>query len=98
MVLAALSAALVNGTFACLLTDLFPTRVRFSGVALAFNVAFTVFSGTAPLVATSLVQATGRDTAPAAVMVACGLLTLAASPGLARYGGHVLGRRDDGPV
>ena len=31
-------AGLTNGSFAVLLTDLFPTRVRFSGVALVFNV------------------------------------------------------------
>lgn len=90
LVLAGACASLVNGTFACLLTDLFPTRVRFSGVALAFNIAFTVFSGMTPLVATSLVQATGRATAPALVMVACGLLTLAGSFVPARRGGHVL--------
>lgn len=83
-------AGLVNGTFACLLTDLFPTRVRFSGVALAFNVAFTVFSGTAPLVATSVIRETGTSAAPALVLVCCGLLTFAATFGLPQLGGHVL--------
>jgi MFS family permease len=90
LVLAGLCASLVNGTFAVLLTDLFPTRIRFSGVALGFNVAFTIFSGTAPLVATSLIRSTGLSTAPAFVMVACGLLTLVASVGLSRGGGYVL--------
>jgi len=90
MVLAGACAGLVNGTFAVLLTDLFPTRVRFSGVALVFNVAFTIFSGTAPLVATSLIRSTGLVTAPAFVMVACGLLTLAASVGLRRGDSYVL--------
>jgi MFS family permease len=90
MVLAGACAAFVNGTFACLLTDLFPTRIRFSGVALAFNVAFTIFSGTAPLIATSLIQSTGQKTAPAFVMVACGLLTLLGSIGLSSNGGFVL--------
>jgi MHS family proline/betaine transporter-like MFS transporter len=90
--LAGVCASFVNGTFAVLLTDLFPTRVRFSGVALGFNVAFTVFSGTAPLVATSLIRATGLDTAPAFIMVACGLLTVAGSLGMSKAGGHVLGR------
>ena len=90
MVLAGLCAGFVNGTFAVLLTDLFPTRVRFSGVALGFNVAFTMFSGTAPLVATTLIRSTGLVTAPALVMVACGLLTLVASFGLSREGGYVL--------
>ena len=92
LVAAGLCAGLVNGSFAVLLTDLFPTRVRFSGVAIVFNVAFTIFSGTAPLVATSLIRATGLDTAPALVMVACGLLTLVGSLGLAKCGGQVLNR------
>lgn len=91
LALAGLCASLVNGTFAVLLTDLFPTRVRFSGVALGFNVAFTVFSGTAPLVATSLIRETGMNTAPAFVMVGCALITLASAVGFARRGGHVLG-------
>src|SRR5258706_11899734 len=90
MLLAGVTASLVNGTFAVLLTDLFPTRVRFSGVALGFNVAFTVFSGTAPLVATSLIRSSGLSTAPAFVMVACGMLTLVGSLGLSHKGGHVL--------
>ena len=90
MLFAGVTASLVNGTFAVLLTDLFPTRVRFSGVALGFNVAFTVFSGTAPLVATSLIRSSGLNTAPAFIMVACGLLTLVGSFGLSRAERHVL--------
>jgi hypothetical protein len=93
MVLAGICGSLVNGTFAVLLTDLFPTRIRFSGVALGFNVAFTLFSGTAPLVATSLIRSTGANTAPALVMVVSGALALAGSLALSRYGGHVLGAR-----
>jgi MHS family proline/betaine transporter-like MFS transporter len=91
MILAALVASLVNGTFAVLLTDLFPTRIRFTGVALVFNVAFTLFSGTAPLVATTLIRDTGMSTAPAWVMIGAGVLTLLASVGLGRIGGNVLG-------
>jgi MFS transporter, MHS family, proline/betaine transporter len=93
LALAGLCASLVNGSFAVILTDLFPTRIRFSGVALGFNLAFTFFSGTAPLVATTLIRNTGLTTAPAIVMVACGLLTLAGSFGFAKSGGYVLNRR-----
>ncbi|HEY7283849.1 MAG TPA: MFS transporter [Vicinamibacterales bacterium] len=92
LVAAGLVAGLVNGSFAVILTDLFPTRVRFSGVAIVFNIAFTIFSGTAPLVATTLIRSTGLETAPALVMVAGGLLTLIGSLGLAGNGGHVLDR------
>jgi MHS family proline/betaine transporter-like MFS transporter len=93
LVMAGVCGSLVNGTFAVLLTDLFPTRIRFSGVALGFNIAFTLFSGTAPLVATSLIRMTGSTTAPALVMVVSGVLALAGSVGLSRNGGHVLGPR-----
>jgi MFS transporter, MHS family, proline/betaine transporter len=93
MIVAGLCGSLVNGTFAVLLTDLFPTRIRFSGVALGFNVAFTIFSGTAPLVATSLIRITGANTAPALVMIVSGALALAGSLALSRYGGHVLGAK-----
>jgi len=96
LVLAGACASLINGTFAVLLTDLFPTRVRFSGVALVFNVAFTIFSGTAPLVATSLIRSSGLQVAPAFVMMAYGLLTTAASFGLPRLGGYVLAAREPG--
>jgi MFS transporter, MHS family, proline/betaine transporter len=96
MTLAGLCAGLVNGAFASILTDLFPTRVRFTGVALSFNVAFTLFSGLTPLVATSLIQATGSVTAPALVMIGCGMLTLVGSVGLSRYGGHLLATRTAG--
>jgi MHS family proline/betaine transporter-like MFS transporter len=93
LVTAGLTASLVNGAFACLLTDLFPTRIRFSGVALAFNVAFTIFSGTSPLIATSLVRDLGSPLAPALVMVVSGLITAVATLGLQARGGHVLTSR-----
>ena len=92
LTLAGLSASLTNGSFACLLTDLFPTRIRFSGVALVFNVTFTIFSGTAPLVATTLIRETGSLTAPAMLMMGCALLAVSGSVWVERLGGHVLRR------
>jgi MHS family proline/betaine transporter-like MFS transporter len=92
LTLAGLSASLTNGSFACLLTDLFPTRIRFSGVALVFNVTFTIFSGTAPLVATALIRETASLTAPAMLMMGCALLAVLGSVWVERLGGHVLKR------
>lgn len=89
LALAGLAAGLTNGSFAFLLTDLFPTRVRFTGVALVFNISFTIFSGTAPLLATTMIRETGTVTAPAFLMIGCGLLALAGSLWIERYGGHV---------
>jgi MFS family permease len=90
LTLAGITAGLTNGSFACLLTDLFPTRIRFTGVAVVFNVSFTLFSGTAPLVATALIHEMDTLTAPALLMIGCGLLALVASFWIGRYGGHVL--------
>jgi hypothetical protein len=93
LTLAGVVAGLTNGSFACLLTDLFPTRIRFTGVALVFNISFTIFSGTAPLVATTLIREVGSATAPALLMIGCGLIALAGSFFVTQYGGHVLARR-----
>jgi MHS family proline/betaine transporter-like MFS transporter len=90
LVLAGLAAGLTNGSFAVLLTDLFPTRIRFTGVALGFNVSFTLFSGTAPLVATSLIGGTGQMASPAFLMMACAVVALVGSLWVERYGGNVM--------
>jgi len=92
LTLAGIVSGLTNGSFACLLTDLFPTRIRFTGVALVFNVSFTLFSGTAPLVATTLIREMRSVRAPALLMIGCGILALAGSFWTARFGGHVLDR------
>jgi len=93
LAIAGACGGLTNGTFAVLLTDLFPTRIRFSGVALGFNIAFTIFSGMSPLAATSLIRSTGAATAPALLVAAAAILGLLASIPAPRYGGHVLGPR-----
>jgi hypothetical protein len=88
MTLGALAGALVNGTFAFVTADLFPTRIRFSGVALVQNISQTAFGGTAPLVATALIRNMQTPVAPAVVMMACGVLTFAGSFAVSRYGGQ----------
>ena len=90
LVLGGVCGGLINGTFAVLLTDLFPTRIRFSGVALSFNIAFTIFSGMAPFAATTLIRQTGSLSAPAGLIGVAAMLALAASVGVSRFGGHVI--------
>lgn len=92
LTMAGLCMGLTNGSFAVLLTDLFPTRIRFSGVALVFNIAFTVFSGMSPLAATTLIRETGSMIAPAFLGVVAGLVALVGSIWVDRYGGNVLRR------
>ncbi|GAB1617953.1 MFS transporter [Pseudomonas sp. NGC7] len=70
--------AMNDGTLPCLLAEIFPTRVRFSGFALSFNVANALFGGTAPFIATWLIQVTGSKLAPAGYLLAAALVALVA--------------------
>ncbi|WP_345817002.1 MFS transporter (plasmid) [Paraburkholderia sp. PREW-6R] len=89
MFLAGLGAALINGTFACIIADMFPTRVRFSGIALSFNLGMTIFSGPAPLVATWLIRQTGNLASPGYLMITCAAITLAGTFGFASLSGNI---------
>jgi MHS family proline/betaine transporter-like MFS transporter len=43
-----------------LLSEMFPTRNRYTASAVTYNVAYAVFGGTAPLVSAFLIQHTGE--------------------------------------
>ena len=88
-VMAGVVASLVNGTMAGVVADLFPTRIRFSGVAVSFNLAFSIFSGIAPLAAVELVKVLDSPTGPAYYMCLCGAITFVGSLFLRRYEGHI---------
>jgi MHS family shikimate/dehydroshikimate transporter-like MFS transporter len=47
------------GVSAAMLAELFPTRMRWSGIAISREIPAALVGGTAPLVATALVAATG---------------------------------------
>jgi MHS family proline/betaine transporter-like MFS transporter len=59
-----LNAALQVPAFP-LFTELFPRAVRYTGVALGFNIGTIVAGGTAPYIAARLVAGTGNPVAPA---------------------------------
>ncbi|MEU0463745.1 MFS transporter [Amycolatopsis sp. NPDC006131] len=46
-------------------TELFPRRIRYTGVALGFNVGTIIAGGSAPYVAAQLVESTGNPMSPA---------------------------------
>lgn len=65
-----------DGTLATYLTEIFPSRVRFSGFAFSFNMANAIFGGTAPFVATLLISVTGSKISPAWYLVGAATVTL----------------------
>lgn len=54
------------------LVESFPTRVRYTGFSIGFNIAMALFGGTAPFIATYLINATGSSLAPSLLIVVTG--------------------------
>ncbi len=67
----------VGATMAPTMVEVLPAGVRCSGVAIAYNLSIGVFGGSAPLVATYLVERTHDDATPAYYLMAFGLVMLA---------------------
>lgn len=67
-----------DGTLACYLVEAFPTKVRYTGFAFSFNTANAIFGGSAPFVATLLIQTTGSALAPAWYLAGAAAITLVA--------------------
>lgn len=54
-----------GGPLVAVLAELFPTRLRATAVALAYNLTAAVIGGSAPFIVTWLVAETGDPRAPA---------------------------------
>lgn len=80
--LAQLALALVVGVYvgpvAAVLVEMFPTSVRYTGMAIAYNVAAALFGGTAPLVCEWLIRETGSIPSIAWYVMFCNALSVAA--------------------
>jgi MHS family proline/betaine transporter-like MFS transporter len=67
-----------DGTLPSFLAELFPTRVRYSGFAVSFNLSNALFGGTAPFMATLLIGLTHSKLAPGWYLVAASVVSLVA--------------------
>ncbi|HEY3687903.1 MAG TPA: MFS transporter [Streptosporangiaceae bacterium] len=72
----ALPFGCVAAVLSTVMCELFPTRVRYSGSAAGYNVAYAVFGGTAPFVGQLLVDRTGLLSAPGWYVAVLALLAL----------------------
>jgi len=72
---AVLLATLASPLYA-LVVELFTTRTRYTALSLAFNTATALFGGTAPLLATYLVERTGDPCSPGLHMMLSAAVTV----------------------
>lgn len=76
MLVSSLLVGLLLGTYPCLLAEMFPTRLRFTGVSVTYNISYALFGGTTPLVATYLIKSTGWIAAPGIYLMFCAMVGL----------------------
>lgn len=65
MLIGALFSSGLAAIFPSFLTELFPTKIRFTAVALCYNIGFGIFNGLTPLIITWLIEKTHQLTIPA---------------------------------
>jgi MHS family proline/betaine transporter-like MFS transporter len=75
--------ALLLGSFGSVnpiaICEIFPRQVRCSAVSAAYNIAFGLAGGTAPAVATWLIETTGHHSVPAFYIMVCAAISAAAA-------------------
>jgi len=77
MAVAILFGLYASSTYA-LMSELLPTRIRSTGIAVAYNIPVAVFGGSAPLISTWLIKLTGDITSPWYFYVGTGVVSLIA--------------------
>jgi MFS transporter, MHS family, proline/betaine transporter len=64
LALAVIEAIFISTSIA-VMTELFPTRVRYGGYSIGYNFSVAIFGGSAPFLATWLISLTGNPLSPA---------------------------------
>jgi MFS transporter, MHS family, proline/betaine transporter len=83
--------SIASGIWPSIVATLFPTRVRFSGIALSYNFCITILSGFAPLVASAMIEHTGVLASPAIYIAGCTVLTFISTLVVPRLSGESSG-------
>jgi len=67
--------AAFDGGCGAAMAELFPTRIRFGGMAVSYNLSVAVFGGMTPYFALFLISATGNTLSPAFYVMAAALIS-----------------------
>ncbi|VVC75750.1 Proline/betaine transporter [Aquicella siphonis] len=65
----------IPGSYSAILSGLFPTSVRYSGIAMSYNLAFAVFGGLSPVICTFAIHTFNSVLAPAYYVMLMAMLS-----------------------
>ena len=82
--LISLPVSFASGLFMRLICEAFPTNVRLTGVGIAYNLAFALVGGVAPVSIELLIKNVGLINGPVIIAIVCGLCGLISTPLLAK--------------
>ncbi len=71
----AILLGMLFGPLPALLVEMFPLKVRYTGLSMAHSLSMSIFGGTAPLLMTFTLQSTGNLMAPAYYLMGAALLS-----------------------
>ncbi|MBF8193515.1 MFS transporter [Nonomuraea sp. K274] len=74
--------AMFSGPGPAALSELFPTKLRYSTMSIGYNFAVMAFGGTAPFVATGVVELSGSGMSPVLLPIVSAAVTLAVVLGM----------------
>ena len=77
--LAAVILTLTTGVICAVLAECFPTRVRYTALAISYGASVAIFGGFAPLISAGLFRLTGSPEAPAYYVIFAGVCSLVAT-------------------
>jgi MFS transporter, MHS family, proline/betaine transporter len=74
------------GALAALMSELFPTRLRTTGLSISYSFGVAIFGGFAPFINAWLIEVTGSKTAPSFYLMLAAMISIAALVAARRLG------------
>ena len=68
-------SSMEQGTTPATIVENYPLSVRYTGLAFGYNLGYTVFAGTAPMLNTWLIKITNSKLAPGYYLICCSIVT-----------------------
>lgn len=89
---------LYTGPICAVLSEQFPTNIRYTALSVSYGFAVAIFGGFAPLISTGLIKLTGDPVAPAYYLIFAGVLSFVATVFIRERAGLPLPDDDIAPL